>query len=142
MRRVTVYEVEQIIFSLTRKHLTFNEPIPDFGTRFSNILESCLAAPYVTFGRKDLYPGFVAKAGALFYFMIKNHPFKNGNKRIAMTTLIYALSKQNKWLSVDIKVLYNFAMWVAESPSDAKEETMLYIQKFLDKHIVPYKEKS
>ena len=50
------------------------------------------------------------------------------------------LSKQNKWLKVDIKVLYNFAMWVAESPSDAKEETMLYIQKFLHKHMVPYAE--
>ena len=140
MRRVNVYEVEQIIFSLTRKHLSFNEPIPDFGTRFPNILESCLAAPFVTFGGKDLYPGFAAKAGALFYFFIKNHPFKNGNKRIAMTTLFYVLSKQNKWLKVDIKVLYNFAMWVAESPSDAKEETMLYIQKFLHKHMVPYAE--
>ena len=138
MKRITLHQIEHIAFGLSRKHLTYNEPIPDFGTRYPNILESCLAAPFATFGRVDLYPGFLAKTGALFYFMIKNHPFRNGNKRIAMTTLFVALARQGKWLEVDIKVLYNFAVWVAESPSDAKEEMMQYIRKFLEKHIVSY----
>jgi len=34
-----------------------------------------------------LYPTLVSKASFLFYLMIKNHPFQNGNKRIAITTL-------------------------------------------------------
>ncbi|MBU1084308.1 MAG: Fic family protein [Candidatus Omnitrophota bacterium] len=138
MERITTHQVERMIFSLTRKHLSFNEPIPDFGTRYSNVLESCLAAPFITFAGKDLYPTDLKKMSALFYLMIKNHPFKNGNKRIAMTTLFYALAENKKWLKADIKVLYNFALWVAESPSDAKEEMMDYTEKFLKKHLIAY----
>lgn len=125
-------------FVLARKRLSFNEPIPDFGTRYPSVLESCLAAPFATFGKTDLYPAFASKIAALFYFMIKNHPFQNGNKRIAMTTLFVVLAKNNKWIKVDLKILYNFAMWVAGSPGDAKEEVLHYIVKFLDKYMVPY----
>ncbi|MCX6785530.1 MAG: Fic family protein [Candidatus Komeilibacteria bacterium] len=49
--------------------------------------------PYQTFGGKQLYPGLIKKSAILFYLMIKNHPFQNGNKRIAMTTLFYFLYK-------------------------------------------------
>jgi len=140
MKRITLHDVEHIAFALSREHLTYNEPIPDFRTRYPKVLESCLAAPFATFGKADLYPSLVAKVGALFYFMIKNHPFQNGNKRIAMTTMFVALTRNNKWLKVDIRVLYNFAVWVAESPSDAKEEVMRYIQKFLTKYMVPFSE--
>lgn len=136
MEQVTLYKVEHIVFTLARRHLSYNEPIPDFNTRFPNRLESCLAAPFITFGGKELYPDFTAKASILFYLMIKNHPFKNGNKRVAMTTLFYVLARQKKWLKVDIKVLYNFAVWVAESPADAKEEMSEYINKFLQKYMV------
>lgn len=139
MERVTIHEIEHIAFTLARKNLSYNEPIPDFGTRYPNILESCLATPFATFGKSDLFPGLIPKMAALFYFMIKNHPFQNGNKRIAMTTLFVFLAKNERWLKVDLKVLYNFALWVAESPSDAKEDVMSYIQKFLEKYIVPFK---
>lgn len=138
MNRITVNEVEHISFVLARKNLSYDEPIPDFSTRFPEILESCLAAPFATFGAADLYPSMTGKIAALFYFMVKNHPFKNGNKRIAMTTLFSVLAKNNKWLKVDLKILYNFTMWVASSPSDAKDEVLLYITKFLEKYIVPF----
>ena len=42
MKNLTVKEVEYITFRLARKHLAFDEPIPDFTSRFPNILESCL----------------------------------------------------------------------------------------------------
>jgi death-on-curing family protein len=63
--------------------------------------------------------------------MIKNHPFQNGNKRIAMTTLFVFLFKNKKWLNVDTQELYNFTFWVAQSPRGAKEETVKAIQGFL-----------
>lgn len=50
--------------------------------------------------------------------MIKNHPFQNGNKRIAMTTLFYALYINDLWIKVTNQELYNFAVWIAESPRD------------------------
>jgi len=137
---ITVREIEYIAFRLARETLSFNEPIPDFSTRFANVLESCLHAPFQTFGGKSLYPTFISKAGALFYLMIKNHPFQNGNKRIAMTTLFVFLHKNKKWLKVNAQELYNFTVWVASSPRGVKEETVKAIEKFLKVHIVDLRE--
>jgi death-on-curing family protein len=139
MKTLTVKEVEYIAFRLAKEMLAFNEPIPDFSTRFPNILESSLATPFQSFSGKSLYSGFMAKASILFYLMIKNHPFQNGNKRIAMTTLFVFLHKNNKWLKVDIQELYNFTIWVASSPRRVKDETVKAIEKFLQAHIVDIK---
>lgn len=136
MRIITVKEIEYIAFRLAQEMLSFNEPIPDFSTRFPNILESCLATPFQTFSGKSLYPTFVSKASILFYLMIKNHPFQNGNKRIAMTSLFVFLYKNRKWLKVDRQQLYNFTVWIAQSPSSFKEEAAKAIEKFLKAHLI------
>ena len=135
VKRVTVKEVEHITFKMAQELLSFNEPIPDFSTRLSNILESCLATPFQTFGGKFLYPGFLTRASMLFYLMIKNHPFENGNKRIAITTLFTFLFANNKWLRADIQELYNFTVWIAQSPPQFKDEAVRAIEKFLKTHI-------
>jgi death-on-curing family protein len=136
MERITVKEVEYIAFRLAQESMSFNEPMPEFATRYPSILESCLSAPFQSFSGKDLYPAFMEKASVIFYLMIKNHPFQNGNKRVAMTTLFYLLYRNKKWLKVDAQTLYNFAVWVAQSPSNAKEEVARYIQKFIKKYTV------
>ncbi len=136
MKKLTVKEVEYIAFKLAQELLSFKEPIPDFATRYPNILESCLATPFQSFGGKSGYPSFIDKAGILFYLLIKNHPFQNGNKRIAMTTLFVFLHKNKKWLKADTQELYNFTMWIAQSPAKYKEETIKAIQKFLKASIV------
>jgi death-on-curing protein len=46
-------------------------------------LESAVAQPRMTFGGEDLYPTLVEKAAALAYSLAMNHPFVDGNKRIA-----------------------------------------------------------
>ena len=140
---ITVTEVQHIAFRIAQEKFEFNEPIPDFATRFPNILESCLATPLQTFSGRDLYPSFFDKAAILFYLMIKNHPFQNGNKRIAMTTLFYAFYTNDLWIEVTNQELYNFAVWVAGSPRDAKEEVIKYIAKFIKTNSVPWdKEKN
>jgi death-on-curing protein len=140
MHRITVVEIEQIAFLIAQQKLSFDEPIPAFGTRFPNILESCLETPFQTYDGKDFYPTLIAKISILFYLMTKNHPFKNGNKRMAMTTLFFALHEAKKWLKVDQQTLYNFAVWVAESPANAKEEVVQYIEKFIKTYMVPLEE--
>ena len=135
MKKITVKEVEYISFRLAQEIMAFDEPIPSFGTRFPNILESCLATPFQTFGGKSLYSTLFDKASILFYLMIKNHPFQNGNKRIAMTTLFVLLYKNGKWLKTDTQELYNFTMWIAQSPPKFKEEATEAIRKFLKSHI-------
>ena len=133
---VSVGEMEQICFRLTKELMTYDEPIPAFNTRFPNVLESCLAVPFQMFARKALYKTLCQRAAILFYLLVKNHPFQNGNKRIATTTLFYFLFKNRKWLKVDTKKLYNFAIWVAESPAEAKEETVLAAERFIKRHLV------
>lgn len=136
IRSLSVLEVEFLAFKLAKQLMTYNEPIPDFSTRFPNILESCLIVPFQKFGGKSFYSGLQGKAAVLFYLMIKNHPFQNGNKRLAMTALFVFLYKNKKWLKVDSQELYNFAVWVAESNPKLKNETVIAVQKFLKTYIV------
>lgn len=136
MEIITVKEVEYLSFRLAKKMLSYNEPIPNFNTRFPNILESCLISPFQSFSGKSLYPSLVSKAAILFYLMIKNHPFQNGNKRIAMTTLFVFLYKNKKWIEVDTQELYNFTVWVASSPPKVKDETVKAIEKFIKSNLV------
>ena len=71
--------------------------------------------------------------------MNKNHPFRNGNKRIAVTTLLYFLSINGKWLSLSNDALYLFAREVSGSESKEKDKVVSQIQKFIGAHIVPLK---
>lgn len=136
IKELTINEVEYVTFYLARRWMAFNEPIPDFHTRFPNKLESCLATPFQKFNHKSLYQGLSGRGAILFYLLVKNHPFQNGNKRIAMTTLLVFLYKNGKWLKVDQKEFYNFAMWIAQSPAGANEETVRYTEKFIKKNLV------
>jgi len=136
MQLITVKEVEYLAFQLAQEHLSFDEPIPDFSTRFPHILESCLLTPFQRFSGKYLYPSLVGKASILLYLMIKNHPFQNGNKRIALTTLLVFLNKNGKWLKVDTQSFYNFTVWVAQSPAELKEEVVMGIERFIRSHLV------
>lgn len=135
-KQLTVQDVELIAHKLAKKIMEWDEPIPDFSTRFPNILESCLAIPFQTFDKKSLYKNLIDKASVLFYLMIKNHPFQNRNKRIAVTTLFVFLSLNKKWIEVPNYELYRFAVWVAESSPQFKDEVISAINKFLKKHLV------
>lgn len=53
------------------------------GVRDENLLKSALNRPFATFDGIDLYPSPIEKATALFESLIINHPFMDGNKRIA-----------------------------------------------------------
>jgi death-on-curing family protein len=139
IKLLSVAEIEYVTFRLAKELMAFNEPIPDFTTRYPNILESCLAAPFQQFGGKVLYQGIIGRAAVLFYLLIKNHPFKNGNKRIAITTLFYFLHKNKKWLQVDNQELYNFAVWVAQSNPKLKTDTVRAIETFLNSCLVKLK---
>lgn len=135
-KTISVKEVEYTAFRLARELLSFNEPIRDFSTRFPNILESCLATPFQSFTKKSLYPTLISKAAMLFYLLIKNHPFQNGNKRIAVTALLVFLYKNKRWLAADNQELFNFTVWIAQSPARCKAEAVRAIEKFLGDHLV------
>jgi len=137
--KISIEEVELTAHRLAKLTMSWDEPIPDFSTRYPNVLESCLATPFQSFARKDLYPTLAKKAAILFYLMIKNHPFQNGNKRIAVTTLFTFFRKNSKWLSVDNQELYNFAVGGAPSPAEFQEEILAAAEKFIKKNLVEIK---
>lgn len=135
---ITIAEIEYTAFRLAEEFMTWDEPIPSFGSRFPNILESCINQPFIRFGKKDLYRGITGKAAILFYLMIKNHPFQNGNKRIAVMTLLYFLCKNGKWLSIKSTDLYNFARGVARSRASSREKQITNIQNVLRKYLIAF----
>lgn len=136
MNKLSVAEIEEVAFRLAKEKLEWDEPIPDFSLRSAGVLESCVAVPFQKFGGNDLYEGLEKKASVLFYMMVKNHPFQNGNKRIAMTTLLYFLYQNQKWLRVDEVELYNFAKWIAASNAKLKDETIHAATKFIKTYLV------
>lgn len=139
IKKLSIEAIKYTARSLAVKTMSWNEPIPEFETRFPNVLESCIVTPFQKFDKKFLYEGLIGKAAILFYLLIKNHPFQNGNKRIAVTTLLVFLYLNNKWLRSTEVELYNTAKWVADSPPEAKSEVVNYIEKFIKKRIVIYK---
>ncbi len=135
LKIISVEDVRYLAHVLAQKMLAWDEPIPEFETRYPNVLEACIGTPFQTFDKKYLYKSLDEKAAVLFYCLIKNHPFQNGNKRIAVTSLLVFLHLNKKWLKVDPVQLYNFAKWVAQSPPELRNEVLLAVKKFINKNI-------
>lgn len=53
------------------------------GVRDEGLLDSALAQPFQIFGGEELYPTDAEKAARLAWGLAKNHPFLDGNKRVA-----------------------------------------------------------
>ena len=96
-----------------------------FGKIRGGSLDSSINTIYQTYGKKKLYPSIEEKASNLLYFLIKNHPFVDGNKRIAASFFIYFLAKNNVLYKADgskriaDNALVALCLLIAESkPSD------------------------
>jgi len=64
-----------------------------FGKIRGTLFESSINTIYQSFQKKKLYPSIEEKTANLLYFLIKNHPFVDGNKRIAAAQFIWYLAK-------------------------------------------------
>lgn len=131
MRRLTVDQAQYTAYQLVKELLVYDEPMPAFTTRFPGRLEACLDQPFSTFDSKYLYRTLTKRSAVLFYGVIKNHPFENGNKRMAVVLLLLFLFINKKWLDIQPDELYDTALQVAKSrPADRDN-----IIKALDKTI-------
>lgn len=69
------------------------------GVRDRGGLESARARPAMTFGGEDLYPDIPTKAAALMHSLALNHPFLDGNKRVAAAAaIVFAELNGNEFL--------------------------------------------
>ena len=75
--------------------ITKTEASDLFGQEYGDKFKAILGNIYQTFGRKELYASIEEKAAHLLYFIIKDHPFTDGNKRVGSFLFIYFLDKNN-----------------------------------------------
>jgi len=139
IKEVSLAQVQDVAHSLAQKLMEWGEPIPPFDTRFPERLESCLKTPFQRYDGKSLYRGLVGKGAILFYLMVKNHPFQNGNKRVAIMTLLYFLYRNGRWINVANNTLYEFANHVAESDPRVRQKIMVKIRTFIRRNMVVYR---
>ena len=80
-----------------------------------------------TFGKRDLYPSIEGKAAHLLYFLVKNHPFVDGNKRIAAFLFVWFLDanrilyRQDGTKRLADNALVALTLLIAESKSSDKD---------------------
>jgi death-on-curing protein len=84
-----------------------------FGIRDLGLLESAVIGCYQSFGGVDLYPTVIHKAARIAYAICKNHPFIDGNKRTAVTSMLVLLRMNDIALSYSQHELVSFALGVA-----------------------------
>jgi len=116
--------------------MPYDEPIPPFATRYKGKLESCLGEPFQTFDGKYLHPTLVKRAAVLFYLVIKNHPFINGNKRMAVTLTLVFFYVNKRWLDASPNGLYRVARRIATNPTSRKDEFVGALERFFQRHLV------
>ena len=98
-----------------------------FGNEKDQSFKSSLETIYQTFDEVDLYPSIEEKAANLLYFVVKNHSFTDGNKRIAAGLFVYFLDLNNKLLNefgnkrIGDNALVAITIMIAESKSDEKD---------------------
>ena len=108
-----------------------------FGQERGHGLDAIIGNLNQSFGGRKLYPSVAEKAAHLLYFVIKDHPFVDGNKRSASFLFILFLSKNNSLLNkkgerkINDNALVALALLVAESNPKEKEVMVALIANLL-----------
>jgi prophage maintenance system killer protein len=99
-----------------------------FGNERDGSFQGILKTIYQTFDGKELYASLNEKASHLLYFVIKDHPFSDGNKRIGSFLFVYFLQingilfRKNGERKISDNTLVALALLIAESDPKDKEQ--------------------
>ena len=99
-------------------------------------VEGILAAVYQSVFGGDVYPSLEEKAANLLYFMIKDHPYADGCKRIAASLFLEFLARNNALYRDDSKIITDGALvaitlMIAESRPEEKDIMVNLVMNFL-----------
>jgi death-on-curing protein len=103
------------------------------GVRDENLLASAVLAPHSSFGGKSPYSDVVDVAAAYLFYICRNHPFLDGNKRTAMMSAIVFLRLNGIEPELDSERWEKLMLDVAASRLD-REQTTARLRKLL-KHL-------
>ncbi|MDO8414534.1 MAG: virulence protein RhuM/Fic/DOC family protein [Gallionellaceae bacterium] len=98
-----------------------------FGNEKDDSFKSSLETIYQTFDGKELYPSIEEKSANLLYFIVKNHSFTDGNKRIAAAIFVWFLQRHDFLYNAEGEkriadnALVAFTLLIAESKPDERE---------------------
>jgi death-on-curing family protein len=128
-----------VIDRIKKDLISKNEASNLFGQENSDRFKGILGSIYQTFGKKELYPSLEEKAAHLLYFTIKDHPFLDGNKRIASFLFVYFLDKNNYLYrktgekKINDNALTALALLIAISNPEEKDVLIKIITNLLNK---------
>lgn len=126
-----------MVHVLVRERLTKFEPMPDWENVNLAKLEPALAAPQQGgFGVDEYYPEVADKAAILLYTMIKNHPWPNGNKRMAMISTLLFLGLNDLWWEAQNEEIRAHVAWVGASEARCFDEVLAYLRHYFQVEIV------
>ena len=111
--------------------MRFNNDSELFGTEKDDSFKGAIGNIYQSFGGEDVYPSTQEKAANLLYFLVKDHCFLDGNKRIAATLFLYFLDRNNALYIEDNKIISDEALaaltiMIAES-NPTEKDTMIAV---------------
>jgi prophage maintenance system killer protein len=120
-------EAKAVITELKKQLMAKKEATQLFGNEKDASFKSSLQSIVQTFDGQYLYPSIEEQAANLLYFVIKNHSFTDGNKRIGAFLFIWFLGKnkhrfkRNGELKINDNGLTAIALLVAQSKPEEKE---------------------
>ncbi len=99
------------------------------GIRSEGLLEAALSQPEATYDGELLHPDIYSQASAYLYHLAQNHPFVDGNKRVATVCSLIFLEMNDYELDVVEELLYEIVMKVASSEL-SKDELTSFFRKY------------
>src|SRR3989344_1221675 len=133
---LTVEKISDSLRELKRNLLEKEEANDIFGTeRNQGSVSGIIGNVMQSFGGKEVYPTAEEKAAHLLYFMVKNHPFIDGNKRSGAFAFVWFL-QQAKILDVSKltpSALTALTIMVAESDPSHKEKVVKLILNLISR---------
>lgn len=111
-----------------------------FGNEKDQSFKSSINTIYQTFGGEELYPSVEEKAAMLFYLVVKNHSFSDGNKRIAAFLFLWFLEKNGILYKSDgSKLIGNntlvaLTLMIAESRTEEKDMMVKVVINLINKN--------
>jgi len=90
------------------------------GIRDMGLLESAVLNCSQTFSGEDLYPSVIEKAVKMAFGLCKNHPFVDGNKRIAVLSMLMILNLNGIFIHYTQKELIKLGLGIADNTVDDK----------------------
>lgn len=120
-------EAISAIVELKRQLMAKKEATDLFGNQKDDSFQGILGNVVQSFGGQYLYPSIEEQAANLLYFVIKNHPFSDGNKRIGAFLFVWFLEKnkhrfkRNGEVKINDNGLVALALLVAQSDPAEKE---------------------